>query len=54
MGELGAPRQVQQRLFAIRQDVPAGSTRLTRLAQMQPLGNAVDEQIKGRRTFRAT
>src|SRR5262249_18279197 len=45
---LGPWRQVQQRLLAVREDAPRGQHRLARLAQMQPLGNAIDEQIKDR------
>ena len=39
---------MQQRLLAVRQDPPGGQHRLTRLAQMQPLGNTIDKQIKER------
>src|SRR5438552_6613219 len=42
---LGARRQVQQRLLAVRQKAPGRQHCLAWLAQMQPLGNAVDKQV---------
>jgi hypothetical protein len=42
---LRARRQVQQRLLAVGQNAPGRQNGLTRLAQMQPLGNPVDEQV---------
>ena len=41
----GPRRQVQQRLFAVRQNTPGSQDRLARLPQMQPLGNAIDKQV---------
>jgi hypothetical protein len=40
-----ARRQVQQRLLAVGQDAPRRQHRPTRLAEMQSLRNAVDEQV---------
>ena len=48
---LGPRRQVQQRLFAVRQNAPGRQHGLARPAQMQPLGNAIDKQV-GDREFR--
>jgi len=48
---LGPRRQVQKRLFAVRQNAPGRQHGLARLAQMQPLGNAIDKQV-GDREFR--
>jgi len=42
---LGARRQVQQRLLAVRQKAPGRQHCLAWLAQMQPLGNPVDKQV---------
>lgn len=43
---LGAGRQVQQDLLALQRDAPGRQHRLAGLAQMQPLGDPVDEQIQ--------